>query len=133
MCELKDAALQPADATDIGVIANVIPGSKGHTVKLGIAATDLEIAQNDSLRTDKVDVFLVEREVSGMKAQITGQTMNLRLLPGSYKKYLKEDIPFDQAIEVAPGVGSVRIVVLGGGSGRMGSVTIPADVLGKSS
>jgi VWFA-related protein len=129
----KDAALQPADATDIGVTANVEPGSKGHTIKLGIAATDLEIAQNDSLWTDKVDVFLVERQVSGMKAQITGQTMNLRLQPGSYQKYLKDGIPFDQAVELAPGTGSVRIVVLDENSGRMGSVTIPVAALGKAS
>ena len=129
----KNAALEPGDATDIGVTADVVPGSNGHTVKLGIAATDLEIAQNDSLWTDKLDVFLVKREVNGMKAQITGQTMNLRLQPGSYQKYLKAGIPFDQAIELDPGVGSVRIVVLDENSGRMGSVTIPVAALGKSS
>ena len=129
----KDAALEPGDATDIGVTADVVPGSNGHAIKLGIAATDLEIAQNESLWTDKVDVFLVERAVNGMKAQITGQTMNLRLQPGSYQKYLKEGVPFTQAIELAPGVGSVRIVVLDENSGRMGSVTIPVAALGKSS
>lgn len=129
----KDAALQAHDASDIGVTANVVPGSKGHTIKLGIAASDLEMAQKEDLWTDKVDVFLVQRQVAGMKAQITGQTMNLRLLPGSYQKYLKEGIPFDQAVELGPGVGSVRIVVLDENSGRMGSVTIPVSALAKPS
>lgn len=126
----RDAALQAEEATDIGVTANVVPGSKGRTVKLGIAATDLEIAQRDSLWTDKLDVFVVEREVSGMKAQITGQCMNLRLQSGSYQKYLKEGIPFEQPVEVGKGVGSIRIVVLDENSGRMGSVTIPVAALG---
>jgi len=129
----KDAALQAQDASDIGVTAGVVPGSKGHTVKLSIAATDLEMAQKEDLWTDKVDVFLVQRGVSGMKAQITGQTMNLRLQPGSYQKYLKEGIPFDQVVEPGSGVGSVRIVVLDENSGRMGSVTIPVSALGKPS
>jgi VWFA-related protein len=129
----QEAALQAHDASDIGVTADVVPGSKGHTIKLGIAATDLEMAQKEDLWTDKVDVFLVQREASNMKAQITGQTMNLRLLPGSYQKYLKEGIPFDQVVELGRGVGSVRIVVLDENSGRMGSVTIPVSALEKAS
>jgi VWFA-related protein len=127
----RDAALQPGDATDIGVTANVEPGSK--TVKLAISATDLEVAQTNSLWTDKLDVFLVQREISGNKAQITGQQMALNLQSGSYQKYLKDGIPFNQAVELAKGTGSIRIVVLDENSGRMGSVTIPAAALDKKS
>lgn len=128
----KEAALQPEEVTDIGLTADIVPGSNGKTVKLAISASDLEIAQKDSLWTDKLDVFLVQRELAGMKAQITGQAMNLRLQSGSYQKYLKEGIPFDQVVELGKGVGSVRIVVLDENSGRMGSVTIPAATLGKA-
>jgi VWFA-related protein len=125
----RDAVLEPGDATEIALSADSLPGSSGHTVKLSIAATDLEIAQKDAFWTDKLDIFLVQREVSGTKAHVTGQTMGLRLKPSTYQEYLRDGIPFNQAVEVAPGVGSVRIVVVDENSGRMGSVTIPAGAL----
>jgi hypothetical protein len=98
-------------------------------LKLGIAATDLEIAQKDAFWTDKLDVYVVQREVSGTKARITGQTMGLRLKPVTYQQYLREGIPFNQVVEAGAGVGSVRFVVVDENSGRMGSVTIPAGNL----
>ena len=59
--------------------------------------------------------------------------MNLNLEGASYQKYLREGIPYRQVLEVSPAAGSVRIIVLDENSGRMGSVTIPASALGKSS
>jgi hypothetical protein len=125
----REAVLAPEDATEIALSADSLPGSSGHTVKLNIAATDLEIAQKDAFWTDKLDIYLVQMEVSGTKAHVTGQTMGLRLKPSTYQQYLRDGIPFNQTVEVAPGVGSVRIVVLDENSGRMGSVTIPAAAL----
>jgi VWFA-related protein len=122
----RDAVLEPQDATEIAVTADPVPGSNGRTIKLAIAATDLEIAQKDAFWTDKLDVYVAQRGVSGAKAQVTGQALGLRLSPATYQKYLREGIPFNQSLEVGPGVGSVRIVVLDENSGRMGSVTIPA-------
>jgi hypothetical protein len=127
----SQTVLEPEDATEIAVSADPVPGSNGHTVKLGIAAADLEIAQKDAFWTDKLDVFVVQREVSGTKAHVTGQTIGLRLKPATYQQYLREGVPFNQALEAAPGVGSVRIVVVDENSGRMGSVTIPAAAIGK--
>ena len=101
-------------------------GSKGHTFRLGIAATDLAIAQQDDFWTDKLDVYVVQREVSGDKARVTGQIMGLRLKPATYQRYLHDSIPFNQVLEPSTETGSVRIVVVDENSGRMGSVTIPA-------
>jgi len=128
----QEAVLEPEDATQIALSADPVAGSGGRTVKLDIAATDLAIAQKDTFWTDKLDVYLVQREVSGTKAHITGQTLGLRLKPATYQQYLHDGIPFSQAIEAGPGIGSVRIVVLDENSGRMGSVTIPASAIGKT-
>jgi VWFA-related protein len=129
----RDAVMEPEDATGIALTADPVPGSNGRTVKLAIAATDLEIAQKDAFWTDKLDVYLVQREVSGTKARITGQTLGLRLSPATYQKYLREGVPLNQSLEAGPGVGSVRIVVLDENSGRMGSVTIPAAAIAPKS
>ena len=129
----RDAILEPEDATGIALTADPVPGSNGRTVKLAIAATDLAIAQKDAFWTDKLDVYLVQREVSGAKARVTGQTLRLRLSPATYQKYLREGIPFNQTLEAGPDVGSVRIVVLDENSGRMGSVTIPAAAIAPKS
>jgi VWFA-related protein len=125
----RDAIFQPEDATEIALTADPLPESNGRTFKLGIAATDLEIAQKDTFWTDKLDIYLVQREVTGTKANVTGQTLGLRLKPATYQQYLRDGIPFNQVVEPARGVGSVRIVVVDENSGRMGSVTVPAAAL----
>lgn len=129
----SEAVMQPEDKTDIGLKANLVPEAKDKTVKLEIAATDLAMAQTDALWADKLDVFVVQREMAGTKAHVSGQSMTLHLLPGSYQKYLREGIPYSQVLTVAPGTGSVRIIVVDENSGRMGSVTIPSAALGKQS
>ena len=119
--------------TEIGLKANFAPEANNRTVKLQIAAADLEIAQNDAFWTDKVDVYVVQREIAGPRARVSGQSIDLHLLPGSYQKFLKDGIPFDQPLEIAPDTGSLRIIVLDENSGRMGSVTIPVTALAKQS
>ena len=125
----RDAILEPKDATQVSLTANVVPSANGRIIKLGIAAADLAIAQKDAFWTDRVDVFLAQRQVSGEKARVTGQTIGLRLKPATYQQYLREGIPFNQTVEADPSVGSVRIVVVDENSGRMGSVTIPTASL----
>jgi len=82
-----------------------------------------------TLGTDKLDIFLIERNDVGMQAKITGQTLSLRLKPATYQKLLVEGIAFDQFVQTAPDAGSMRIVVVDENSGRMGSVTVPAAAL----
>jgi VWFA-related protein len=126
----REAVWQPADVSDIAVTAT--PAAGKDTLKLNIAANDLAVAQTGDLWTDKVDIFLVQRDDTGLHAQVTGQTMNLRLKPATYQKYLQEGIPFDQLVGVRPATGSVRILVVDENSGRMGSITLPAAVVAEN-
>ena len=121
----QDAALQPENTTEIGLTADIVGDSQNPTIRIGIAATDLAVAQKEALWTDKLDVFLVQRPASGTRAQVSAQSIFLRLRSSTYQKYLHDGIPFDQQFEVAPGIDSIRIIVLDENSGRMGSVTIP--------
>jgi VWFA-related protein len=128
----REAVLQTEDATEIGLTADPVPGSNGLAVKLGIAATDLAIAQKDAFWTDKLDIYLVQRELTGTKASVTGKSVGLRLKPAAYQKYLQEGIPFNQVLDATSGSGSVRILVVDENSGRMGSVTVPAPKIGEN-
>ncbi len=129
---LKDrftkAAWQPADETGISISATPSAADRS-TLKLNIAATDLALAQADGLWTDKVSVFLIRRDDTGLHAQVSGRTLNLRLKPETYQKMLREGIPYEQIVGTARATGAVRIVVVDENSGRMGTITIPAAEL----
>jgi len=107
-----------------------VPADKGAIVKLSITATDLDLAQQDELWLDKLDIFLVQRDDAGLHAQVNGQTLGLRLKPETYQRLLREGVPFEAKVEARPEIGSVRVVAVDENSGRMGSITIPAAAIG---
>jgi len=125
----RQAIWQPMDASEIGIGANPASSAGDTTVRLNIAATDLGLALQGQLFVDKLDIFMVQRDDAALHAQVTGQTLGLRLKPGTYQRVLQEGIPFDQALSPRPETGSVRIVVVDENSGRMGSITLPAAVI----
>jgi VWFA-related protein len=125
----RQAIWQPMDASEIGISASTVSSAGGSTVRLNIAATDLGLAQQGELFVDKLDIFMVQRDDAALHAQVTGQTLGLRLKPATYQKVLHDGIPFDQAIGAKPETGSIRIVVVDQNSGRMGSITLPAAVI----
>jgi hypothetical protein len=53
----------------------------------------------------------------------------LNLLPATYQKAQSSGVPFDQLVEREQKTGLIRIVVVDEGSGRIGSVTIPATAM----
>jgi hypothetical protein len=123
----RQAVWQPADVDEIALTAKPLAASKGVTLKLNIAATDLDLAQQGEFWSGKLDIFLVQRNDTGLRAQITGQTMGLRLKAATYQKLMRYGIPLVQSVEIKPDTGSVRVVVVDENSGRMGSVTVPAS------
>ncbi|MDR3727722.1 MAG: VWA domain-containing protein [Terracidiphilus sp.] len=127
----RQAVWQPADITEIVLTANPVLAAKGATLKLNIAATDLDLAQQGALWTGKLDIFLIERDDASLHAKVTGQTLGLRLRPATYERLMHEGIPFDMSVQPKPDTGSVRMVVVDENSGRMGSVTVPAAALGE--
>jgi VWFA-related protein len=125
----RQAIWQPVDASEIAVGATPVKGSAGDALKLNIAATDLSLAQQGQVWMDKLDIFLVLRDDAALHANVSGQTLGLRLKPSTYQRVLRDGIPFDQLIEKKPGAGSIRMVVVDENSGRIGSVTLPAASL----
>jgi VWFA-related protein len=132
------AVWQPRDMNDIALTAIPSGSAQTRVLRVGIAATDLEMAQNGTSQTgefwtDRLDIFLIERDDDTLHAKVTGRTLGLRLRPATYQKLLREGIPFDQPLPSKPGARSLRVIVVDENSGRMGSVTLPAQVLVPSS
>jgi hypothetical protein len=128
------AVWQPRDMNDIALTAIPCGSPQSRVLKIGIAATDLEMAQSGDSQagefwTDRLDIFLIERDDDTLHAKVTGRTLALRLHPATYQKVLREGIPFDQPLPSRPGAGSLRVIVVDENSGRMGSVTLPANAL----
>jgi VWFA-related protein len=126
----RQAIWQPADVAEIALTAKPLAAAKGLTLKLNIAATDLDLAQQGEFWAGKLDIFLVERDDAALHAKVTGQTMALRLKPATYQKLMRDGIPLEQSMEIKPDTGSVRVVVVDENTGRMGSVTIPTTAIG---
>jgi VWFA-related protein len=122
---LTQAVWQPQDGSEIGLNAHWDHASQGAAISLNIAASDIGLVQEGDLRTDKLDIFLVQRDDTGTRAQAKEQTLALNLKPETYQKVLQDGIPFAEFVEHKQNFGTTRIIVVDENSGRMGSVTLP--------
>lgn len=125
----QQAVWRPMDVGEIAVTAHAIPEATGTQLKLGITAADLGLRQQAGLWMDRLDIFFIQRDDAGIKAQVQGQTLGLRLRPSTYQSLLSSGIPFEHVVQLQKGMGSVRVLVVDENSGRMGSVTIPGEAL----
>ncbi len=123
------AMWQPVDLNEIAVSAHPTTSTGAIALMLNIAAGDLDLKQDHDRMVDKLDIFLIQRDREEVHAHVSGQSLGLALLPATYQKLLAQGLPFEQAVPQIQDGGSVRIVVVDGNSGRMGSITVPAGVL----
>ncbi|KAA6455573.1 VWA domain-containing protein [Acidobacteria bacterium AB60] len=121
----QQAVWQPRDVTEVGLRVTRDGAGDTGTLKVTIAATDLEMAQAGERWTDKVDIFLVERDDAASHARLHGRTLQMTLRPETYQRVLREGIALDEPLPAKTTPGSFRIVVVDENSGRMGSVTLP--------
>jgi VWFA-related protein len=123
------AMWQPADLNEISVSAHPAASAGGVALKLNIATGDLALKQDHDRLVDKLDIFLIQRDSEEVHARVTGQSLGLALLPATYQKLLAQGLPFEQVVPHGQDPGSLRIVVVDGNSGRMGSITVPAALM----
>ncbi len=120
---------QPGDATDLTLVATPLAGTDGPELRLNIAGTGLDLAQQGERYVGKVDIFFMQRDDANRHARIAGQTLSLDLKPGTYQDVLRDGVPFKQNLVLRPNLGSLRVIALDENSGRIGSVTLPASAL----
>jgi len=122
----QQAVWRPLDVSEIAISAKVTAMNPGANIMLNIAAGDLALQQQAGHWMDRLEIFFIERDDAGVRAQVEGQTLGLRLKSSTYQDLLSGGLPFEHVIQLKPGTASLRIVVVDENSGRMGSVTLPA-------
>jgi VWFA-related protein len=123
----KQAIWEPRDAGEVGLTATPETTEKGPALRLEIRGTDLALAQQGARWSDRLDIFLALRNDTTFNAQVTGKSLQLRLMPGTYQKALQDGVPFEDHLPANAQFDSARIVVIDRNSGRVGTVTIPAS------
>jgi VWFA-related protein len=120
----REAVWQPRDESEIGVTAATVKDAKGPAVRLSIAMTDLELAERNGRWTDIVDVFLVVRDDSEMRAVVTGKRLDLALVPTTYQLDVKDGLVVEESLPKMSEGSLLRLIVIDENSRRMGSVTL---------
>ena len=120
----REVVWQPRDENEIGLTAATVKEAKGPAVRLNIAATDLELAEQDGRWTGKVDVFLVARDDSGLHAAVTGKRLGLALTPATYQRDMRDGLTMEESLPKMPPGTLLRLIVIDENSRRMGSVTV---------
>lgn len=126
----QQAVWRPADVSEIAISASIARETAGANVKINIAASDLGLRQQAGRWIDKLDIFFIRRDDAGLHARVEGQTLGLRLKSATYEKLMPTGVPFEHFVDTKPAMASLRVLVVDENSGHMGSVTIPASVLG---
>ena len=124
----RQAIWQPLDSTEIAVSAHRASASAGAALLLDIAATDISLAQLGQRWIGKLDIFLVQRDDTGMRAELKEETLALDLKAATYQNALRDGIPFDEYLDNKQDSGTVRIIVVDETSDRIGSITLPASI-----
>jgi VWFA-related protein len=128
----QQAVWSPQDLNSIELTAE--PVADTGTVRLRIAMKNLALQQQAGGRwEDKLYIFVAERDDATQKAAVSGDTLVLSLKPSTYATGMPAGIPYHRDVDVKSKLGSVRVIVVDGNSGRMGSVTMPASSFAKGS
>jgi VWFA-related protein len=132
----QQAIWSPQDAGDLVLTAQAVPAtgpSSEGIVKLHVAFHGIAFQQKEGQRpdrwTDRLYIFVAVRDDATQKAEVSGDTLRLSLKQTTYEAGMPEGIPYQRAVQVKSRLGSVRVIVVDGNSGKMGSVTLPSSAL----
>jgi VWFA-related protein len=125
----RQAVWRPRDVSEIALTATASAQGSSVDVTLAISARDLEMEQQAGRWMNKLDIFFIQRDDTGLHAHVEGQTLGLRLRPKTFERLMAGGVPFERVVPLRPQTASLRVVVVDENSGRMGSVTIPQGAL----
>ena len=131
----QQAIWSPADASDLALTAQAMPPNKvsgENAIRLRIAFANVAFDKKDAPEprwTDQLYIFVAVRDDAKQQAEVSGDTLRLSLKQSSYDSGMPDGIPYQRFVDVKSRLGSVRIIVVDGNSGKMGSITLPSSAL----
>lgn len=127
----QEAVWSPQDPSAIKLTAEASPESTpgSPTIKLRIAFPGLALEHKDSRWTDRLYIFVAVRDDATQQAQVSGDTVDLSLKQASYESGMPSGIPYQRTADIQSKLSSVRVIVVDGNSGKIGSVTLPSSAL----
>jgi VWFA-related protein len=134
---LKEAALNPLDATTVGLTVRARPlGGLGNTMEVvvNVDVKDLTFQPAQALRSVRFDTWLGQYTNSGARLKATSKNFSADLTEDAYQKVLKQgalSLTFHE--KTKPRAEEVRVVVRDALSGSIGSVRIPLEELSTDS
>jgi VWFA-related protein len=127
----QQAVWSPQDAAGIELTAQAVSAADSDAgksaVRLRIGFPALAFRQQNGRWTDNLYIFVAERDDATQNAQVSGETLHLSLKQGTYDTAMPAGIPYHRNVEPRSKLGSVRIVVVDGNSGKIGTITLPAS------
>ena len=139
LLQLHDAAFSPLDATELGLTVHVAPSASsgapaggGRTVDLTTTIQpDRVILKQDGDRySGRIDMAVIQLDQRGRMIEgsaDTHDTIDLKLLADTYRKFTAEGLPVHKTVTLAPKAATLRIVARDAGSGLIGSISVPLD------
>jgi hypothetical protein len=129
----QQAVWSPQDASAIGLTAEPVlaadSASGGTGIKLRIAFHNIAFEEKAGRWIGQLYIFVAQRDDAVQKAEVSGDTLRLSLKQASYESGLPAGIPYQRAVDIKSKLGSVRVIVVDGNSGKIGSVTLPSSAL----
>jgi len=137
--QLHDAAFSPLDATELGLTVHVAPASSSGGPASGDRTVDLTttiqpdgviLKQDGDRYSGRIDLAVIQLDQRGRMIEgsaDTHDTIDLKLLADTYRKFTAEGLPVRKTVTLVPRAATLRIVARDAGSGLIGSLSVPLD------
>jgi len=132
---LREAIWSPLEATGIGLMVRVAPGTPPTSSQWRVIAVvdprHISLEHKDGLWLGTLDALFVQLGPDGRNLAGVTHTLSLRLARDAYQRTLKQGTILVKPLEMAPGASQLRVVVRDARSGNLGSVNIPLRQVAK--
>ena len=125
--DLEAAASSPLDANAVPLTARFARSTTGNGFRLTltIGLSGLNLQPNGEYWIGEADVFLVQKDQHGGELSRVAETISMQLKQATYEQMLKTGVPYQREIEPNLQAERLRIIVRDGGSGEVGSLSVP--------